>query len=200
MIQSGESGSLPCSGPSSSASSSASLHSPPGSPMHGYYQEDFVRSQGFREVSEGKLVTLEELVHMRKVLTDASLENLPLASSIKDDVKNGKVERERNIVETYLCVMSNAIHYTPKKEIKIKMSSLFLSHFSTHFLFPNFLQVCFVCRKTRFSLFGSWWHSCKLCRRTVCTKCCMKVIDNDWKRNRGRNDRKKFVSFFSFLF
>lgn len=59
--------------------------------MHGYYQEDFVRSQGFREVSEGKLVTLEELVHMRKVLTDASLENLPLASSIKDDVKNGKV-------------------------------------------------------------------------------------------------------------
>ena len=96
MIQSGESGSLPCSGPSSSASSSASLHSPPGSPMHGYYQEDFVRSQGFREVSEGKLVTLEELVHMRKVLTDASLENLPLASSIKDDVKNGKVEREKH--------------------------------------------------------------------------------------------------------
>lgn len=62
---------------------------------------------------------------MRRVLTAASLDNLPLDSSIKDDVTNGKV--------------------------------------------------CFVCRKTRFSVFGSWWHNCKLCRRTVCTKCCIKM-------------------------
>lgn len=37
------------------------------------------------------MVTLEELVHMRRVLTAASLDNLPLDSSIKDDVTNGKV-------------------------------------------------------------------------------------------------------------
>ena len=88
-------GSLPCSGPSSStSSSSASLHSPPGSPTHaGHLQEDFVRSKEFQQVVQGKLVTLEELVHMRRVLTAASLDNLPLDSSIKDDVTNGKVGR-----------------------------------------------------------------------------------------------------------
>ncbi|XP_057379432.1 protein spire homolog 1-like [Daphnia carinata] len=126
-LSSDQPGSLPCSGPSSStSSSSASLHSPPGSPTSaGHLQEDFVRSKEFQQVVQGKLVTLEELVHMRRVLTAASLDNLPLDSSIKDDVVNGKV--------------------------------------------------CFVCRKTRFSVFGSWWHNCKLCRRTVCTKCCMKM-------------------------
>lgn len=126
-LSSDQPGSLPCSGPSSStSSSSASLHSPPGSPTSaGHLQEDFVRSKEFQQVVQGKLVTLEELVHMRRVLTAASLDNLPLDSSIKDDVTNGKV--------------------------------------------------CFVCRKTRFSVFGSWWHNCKLCRRTVCTKCCIKM-------------------------
>ncbi|XP_046632352.1 protein spire homolog 1-like isoform X3 [Daphnia pulicaria] len=126
-LSSDQPGSLPCSGPSSStSSSSASLHSPPGSPTHaGHLQDDFVRSKEFQQVVQGKLVTLEELVHMRRVLTAASLDNLPLDSSIKDDVTNGKV--------------------------------------------------CFVCRKTRFSVFGSWWHNCKLCRQTICTKCCTKM-------------------------
>ena len=138
-----EPGSLPCSGPSSSASSvsSASLPSPPGSPMmHNHLQDDFVRSEQFQQEVQGKLITLEELVRMRRVLTAASLENLPLDSSVKDDVACGKV--------------------------------------------------CFVCRKTRFSVFNTktWWHNCKLCRRTVCIKCCSKVnirqqisLDVRWK-------------------
>ena len=125
-----EPGSLPCSGPSSSASSvsSASLPSPPGSPMmHNHLQDAFVHSDTFQQEVQGKLITLEELVRMRRVLTAASLENLPLDSSIKDDVAGGKV--------------------------------------------------CFVCRKTRFSVFNTktWWHNCKLCRRAVCIKCCSKV-------------------------
>ena len=60
-----------------------------------HLQEDFVRSKEFQQVVQGKLVTLEELVHMRRVLTAASLDNLPLDSSIKDDVVNGKVSRKR---------------------------------------------------------------------------------------------------------
>ena len=152
-IKSGESGSLPCSGPSSSASSSASLNSPPGSPMH--LQEDFVRSKEFQQVVQGKLVTLEELVHMRRVLTAASLDNLPLDSSIKDDVVNGKVSRKRLSLPSSCTI-----------EWKAPANSI---------LFSGTLKVCFVCRKTRFSVFGSWWHNCKLCRRTVCTKCCTKV-------------------------
>jgi len=122
-------GSLPCSGPCSSTSSvsSVSIPSPPGSPMnYGHLQEDFLRSKEFQQVmGQGNAVTLQEVMHMRHVLTSASLENLPLDSSIKEDVINGKV--------------------------------------------------CFVCRKTRFSVFGSWWHNCKLCRRTICTKCCTKM-------------------------
>ena len=47
-------------------------------------------------------------------------------------------------------------------------------------------QVCFVCRKTRFSVFGSWWHNCKLCRRTICTKCCTKVNKSKAKQSKHR--------------
>lgn len=64
--------------------------------MHGgttshHLQDDFIRSEEFQQVVHGKLVTLEELVHMRRVLTAASLEALPSKSSVKEDVVNGKV-------------------------------------------------------------------------------------------------------------
>ncbi len=32
-----------------------------------------------------------------------------------------------------------------------------------------------MCRKTRLSIFRNWWHGCKICRRTVCGKCCTKI-------------------------
>ncbi len=40
----------------------------------------------------------------------------------------------------------------------------------------SILQVCFLCLKTRFSIFGPWGQICKLCKRTVCGKCYSKVM------------------------
>ncbi|KAG8223159.1 hypothetical protein J437_LFUL015371 [Ladona fulva] len=40
----------------------------------------------------------------------------------------------------------------------------------------EFLQsVCFLCLKTRFSIFGPWGQKCKMCKRTVCAKCYSKM-------------------------
>lgn len=59
---------------------------------YGHLQEDFLRSKEFQQVmDQANAVTLQEVMHMRHVLTSASLENLPLDSCIKEDVINGKV-------------------------------------------------------------------------------------------------------------
>lgn len=42
-------------------------------------------------------------------------------------------------------------------------------------IFKILVQVCFLCLKTRFSIFGPWGQICKLCNRTVCSKCYSKV-------------------------
>uniref|UniRef100_A0A1W7R9I6 Protein spire homolog 1 n=1 Tax=Hadrurus spadix TaxID=141984 RepID=A0A1W7R9I6_9SCOR len=68
-------------------------------------------------------LTLEEVVHIRNVLTKAELETL----------MNGK---------------GNTLYEELAKG-----------------------KVCFTCKKTRFSFFGSWGVKCKLCERTVCDKC-----------------------------
>lgn len=36
-------------------------------------------------------------------------------------------------------------------------------------------KVCFTCKKTRFSLFGTWATTCKFCRRNVCSLCVRKM-------------------------
>ncbi|XP_059609442.1 protein spire isoform X2 [Phlebotomus argentipes] len=36
-------------------------------------------------------------------------------------------------------------------------------------------KVCFLCLKTRFSIFGPWGVLCKLCQKTVCSKCYSKM-------------------------
>ncbi|XP_072158706.1 protein spire isoform X2 [Bemisia tabaci] len=36
-------------------------------------------------------------------------------------------------------------------------------------------KVCFLCMKTRFSIFGPWGQICKLCKRNVCAKCYTKM-------------------------
>lgn len=38
-------------------------------------------------------------------------------------------------------------------------------------------KVCFLCLKTRFSIFGQWGVQCKLCQKTVCAKCYTKVSE-----------------------
>lgn len=70
-------------------------------------------------------LTLEEIVHIRSVLTKAELESLPVEGHVKEDAEKRKV--------------------------------------------------CFLCMKTRFSIFGPWGQICKLCKRTVCSKCYSKM-------------------------
>lgn len=76
-------------------------------------------------VSDRLALTLEEIVHIRSVMTKAELESLPVGIRIKEDVEKRKV--------------------------------------------------CFLCLRTRFTLFGNWGVQCKLCHRTVCSKCHSKV-------------------------
>lgn len=76
-------------------------------------------------VSDRLALTLEEIVHIRSVMTKAELEGLPVGVRIKEDVERRKV--------------------------------------------------CFLCLRTRFTIFGQWGVQCKLCHRTVCTKCHSKV-------------------------
>ncbi|KPJ07133.1 Protein spire [Papilio machaon] len=70
-------------------------------------------------------LTLEEIVHIRSVLTKAELEFLPSEGRVKEDVEKRRV--------------------------------------------------CFLCLKTRFGIFGPWGQKCKLCKKTVCQKCCSKM-------------------------
>ncbi|XP_050442130.1 protein spire isoform X2 [Adelges cooleyi] len=70
-------------------------------------------------------LTLQELIHIRSVLTKAEIESLPVEGHFKEDVESRKV--------------------------------------------------CFLCMKTRFGIFGPWGQECKMCQRTVCSKCCTKM-------------------------
>lgn len=76
-------------------------------------------------VNEKLSLTLEEIVHIRSVMTKAELEGLPVGIHVKEDVERKKV--------------------------------------------------CFLCLRTRFSIFGQWGMLCKLCNRTVCSKCYSKM-------------------------
>lgn len=75
--------------------------------------------------SDRLTLSLEEIVHIRSVMTKAELEGLPVGVQVKEDVERRKV--------------------------------------------------CFLCLRTRFSLFRQWGVQCKLCQRTVCTKCHTKM-------------------------
>lgn len=70
-------------------------------------------------------LTLDEIIHIRSVMTKAELEGLPVGIKIKEEVERRKL--------------------------------------------------CFLCLRTRFSLFGQRGVNCKLCDRTVCIKCFTKV-------------------------
>ncbi|XP_039764047.1 protein spire isoform X2 [Pararge aegeria] len=91
-----------------------------GSPTHQHKQwQDAI-------MSDDRLsLTLEEIVHIRSVLTKAELEVLPVEGRVKEDVEKRRV--------------------------------------------------CFLCLKTRFGIFGPWGQKCKLCKKTVCQKCCSKM-------------------------
>ncbi len=93
-------------------------------------------------------LNLDEVIHIRTVLTKAELEGLPLEGTLKDDVEKGKV---------------GLIHCS--KRIRDCLSRPLL------ILVP---QICFLCMKTRFSFF-TWGVRCQLCKQQVCAKCSSKV-------------------------
>lgn len=91
-------------------------------------QDELIQSRQWQEamsLDDRLSLTLEEIVHIRSVLTKAELEALPVEGHVKEDVEKRKV--------------------------------------------------CFLCLKTRFGIFGPWGQRCKLCKRTVCAKCCTKM-------------------------
>ncbi|CAH2067470.1 unnamed protein product, partial [Iphiclides podalirius] len=91
-------------------------------------QDELIKSKQWHDaiMSDDRLsLTLEEIVHIRSVLTKAELEVLPVEGRVKEDVEKRRV--------------------------------------------------CFLCLKTRFGIFGPWGQKCKLCKKTVCQKCCSKM-------------------------
>ncbi|XP_059163551.1 protein spire homolog 1-like [Physella acuta] len=79
-------------------------------------------------------LTLEEVTHIREVLTKAELESLISHPELYQQVSKNKL--------------------------------------------------CFTCKTSRFTLFGEWGTKCKLCKRTVCSKCVRKMnIPTDHFRN-----------------
>ncbi|CAG4976203.1 unnamed protein product [Parnassius apollo] len=91
-------------------------------------QDELIKSKQWQDaiMSNDRLsLTLEEIVHIRSVLTKAELEVLPVEGRVKEDVEKRRV--------------------------------------------------CFLCLKTRFGIFGPWGQKCKLCKKTVCQKCCSKM-------------------------
>ncbi|XP_055916188.1 protein spire isoform X2 [Eupeodes corollae] len=92
----------------------------------GAWTKSFLDEKHWRERGDDRLsLTLEEIVHIRSVMTKAELEGLPVGVRVKEDVERRKV--------------------------------------------------CFLCLRTRFSIFGPWGIQCKLCQRTVCSKCYTKM-------------------------
>ncbi|KAJ8894744.1 hypothetical protein PR048_000051 [Dryococelus australis] len=55
------------------------------------------------------------------------------------------------------------------------MQSYALLKTSQHCEGQPYHQVCFLCLKTRFGLFGPRGHECKLCKRTICSRCSSKM-------------------------
>ena len=63
----------------------------PHSVSKSYLQEEFFQSNHWQTAIECLSLNLEEVVHIRNVLTKAELESLPVDCSLKEDVEKGKV-------------------------------------------------------------------------------------------------------------
>jgi len=59
--------------------------------MHANLHSEFLQSDGWATALQTLELTLEEVIHIRSVLTKAELENLPLDGNLKEDVEKGKV-------------------------------------------------------------------------------------------------------------
>jgi len=54
-------------------------------------QDELLQSKNWQQAMECLSLTLEEIVHIRSVLTKAELESLPVEGHVKDDVEKRKV-------------------------------------------------------------------------------------------------------------
>jgi len=70
-------------------------------------QEEFFQSNHWQTAIECLSLNLEEVVHIRHVLTKAELESLPLDCSLKEDVEKGKVIGNCQIVILYILSASS---------------------------------------------------------------------------------------------
>ncbi|GBP55814.1 Protein spire [Eumeta japonica] len=111
-------------------------------------------------------LTLEEIVHIRSVLTKAELEALPVEGRVKEDVEKRRVN------------LTSDLDLSPAL-IPVPSANLGSSFNPSQILIPmpisNVYDVCFLCLKTRFGIFGPWGQKCKLCKKTVCQKCYSKM-------------------------
>ena len=64
-----------------------------------------VNQDGWATALQTLELTLEEVIHIRSVLTKAELENLPLDGNLKEDVEKGKVVDL--IIQSYYHIYNN---------------------------------------------------------------------------------------------
>ncbi|XP_076057632.1 protein spire homolog 1-like isoform X2 [Oratosquilla oratoria] len=102
-----------CSPSQSPSKQSPTNSSPPDSPTYRHFvasasqtQRDFLSSSHFSSRLDCLSLTLEEVVHIRNVLTKADLESLPLDLTIKEDMAKGKV--------CFLCMKTRFSFFGPR--------------------------------------------------------------------------------------
>lgn len=85
------------------ASSCVSPYSLNVSQMHESLQDEFETTQpwmGRTEALQTLNLRLDEVAHIRSVLTKAELESLPLDGNVRDNVEKGKVDVQRYLMKT----------------------------------------------------------------------------------------------------
>lgn len=107
-------------------------------------------------------LTLEEVTHIRQVLTKAELETLITNHEMYNLVSKGKVRSQHR-----QCLHRNLI-YTDYWKI-------FCWRLWPYEPLSFLSQVCFTCKLVKFSMFGQWGTRCKICKRNVCNNCLRKV-------------------------
>lgn len=135
---------------------------PPPPPRKAKPEVEQKEAESETETDDRLSLTLQEIVHIRSVMTKAELEGLPIEVRIKEDVEKRKVRFGYGF-----CFLGAAFCYC-----FVFGKLVFINAICPLF---HFVQVCFLCLKTRFSIFGQWGVQCKLCQKTVCAKCYTKV-------------------------
>ncbi|CAL1530263.1 unnamed protein product [Lymnaea stagnalis] len=125
----------------------------------------------FEEDSQQQSPERENQISQTKLSTSSTTTS-SLTSSSLNRTSPLPVKRWQNPVECLSLTLEEVTHI---REVltKAELESL-ISH-------PDLYQqvskskLCFTCKTSRFTLFGEWGTKCKLCKRTVCSKCLRKM-------------------------